>query len=93
MCSNVVEELVTHISQCPCAIALACCNGAECSKKCWVNCSRIVQEGTGNVLDAFDLLQGEGFCSVNLHPLNLCTILDWDRLVGSMLGREMYLGM
>ena len=88
MCSNIVEELVTHISHCPCAIALACCNGAECGKKCWVNRSCIVQEDTGNVLDVFYLFWGEGLCGVNLHPLNPCTKLDWCRLVGSMLGRD-----
>jgi hypothetical protein len=55
-----------------------------------VNCSCIVQEGTGNVLDAFDLLQGEGLCAVDLHPLNPCAILDWGRLVGSMLGRDWF---
>ncbi len=60
MCSNVVEELVTRINHCLCAIALACY--AECSKKCWVNCLCIVQEGTNDVLDGFDLLGGEGLC-------------------------------
>jgi hypothetical protein len=55
VCSNVVKELVTCISHCPCAIALLCCNGAECGKKCWVNHSCIVQEGIDDVLDAFDL--------------------------------------
>ncbi len=90
MCSNVVKELVTCICHCLCAIALACCNGTECDKKCWVNCSCIVQEGTNNVLDAFDLLWGEGLCDINLHPLNPCAILDWGRLVGSMLGRDSF---
>jgi hypothetical protein len=50
VCSNVVEELLTCISHCPCAVALLCCNGAECGKECWVNCLRIVQEGTNNIL-------------------------------------------
>jgi hypothetical protein len=29
-------------------------------------------------------------CGVNLHPLNLCTILDWCPLVGSILGRDRF---
>jgi hypothetical protein len=90
MCSNVVEELVTCIHHCPCAIALACCNGTECGKQYWVNYSRIVKEGTNDVLDQFDLLRGEGLCGVNLHPLNPCAILDWGHLVGSMLGRDWF---
>ncbi len=90
MCSNVVEELVTRICHCPCAVALACCNGTECGKKYWVNCLCIVQEGTNNVLDAFDLLWEKGLCGVNLYPLNPCTILDQGRLVGSMLGRDWF---
>ncbi len=90
MWSNVVKELVTHISHCLYAVALACCNGTEYGKKYWVNCLRIVQEGTNNVLDAFDLLRGEGLCGVNLHPPNQCTILDWGRLVGSMLGKDRF---
>ncbi len=90
MCSNIVEELVTCIGHCPCAIALSCCDGAECCKKCWVNCLHIVQEGTNDVLEVFDLLQGEGLCGVNLHPLNPCTILDWGPTVGSMLGRDRF---
>ncbi len=81
---------MTRISHCPCAIALACYNGAECSKKCWVNCLRIVQEGTDDVLDAFDLLWGEGLCGVDFHPLNPCTILDWGRFEGSMLERDWF---
>ncbi len=85
MCSNVVKELVTHIRHCPCAIALAFCNGTECGEKCWVNCSCIVQEGTDDVLNTFDLLWGEGLCDVDLHPLNPCALLDWGHLVGSML--------
>ncbi len=90
MCSNVVKELVTRIHYCSCAIALACCNGTECGKKCWVNCSCIVQEGTDDVLDAFDLFWGEGLCGVDLHPLNPCAILDRGHLVGSMLGRDWF---
>ncbi len=89
VCSKVVKELMACISHCPSAIALLCCNGAECGKKCWVNCLRIVQEGTNDVLDGFDLLWGEGLCGVDLHPL-LCTILDWCRLVGSMLGKDQF---
>jgi hypothetical protein len=76
VCSNVVEELVTCISHCPCAIALSCFNGAECGEMCWVNCMHIVQEGTDNVLVTFNLLQGEGLCGFDLHPLNPCTTLD-----------------
>ena len=90
MCKDIVKELVTCISHCPCAVALSCCNGAECGNKCWVNRLRIVQEGTNNVLDAFDLLWGEGLCDINLHPLNPCAILDWGRLVGSMLGKDWF---
>jgi hypothetical protein len=88
MCSNVVKEWVTYISHHPCAIALVCCNGADCSKKCWVNCSRIVQECTNNVLDVFDLRGGERLCGVDLPPLNLCTILDWGHLLRSILERD-----
>ncbi len=51
---------------------------------------RIVQEGTDDVLDAFDLLWGQGLCDVDLHPQNLCTKLDWCRLVGSMFGRDRF---
>ena len=90
MCSYIVKELVTCMSHFLCAVTLACCNGAECSKKCLVNCSCIVQEDTYNVLDAFDLLWGEGSCGVDLHPLNPCTILDWGHFVGSMLGRDWF---
>ncbi len=90
MCGNVVEELVTCIRYCSCAIALACCNDTECGKKCWVNCLRIVQECTDNILDEFDLFWREGLCGVDLHPLNPCAILDWGRLVGSMLGRDRF---
>ncbi len=50
----------------------------------------IVQEGTGNVLDEFDILWGKELCGVDLHPLNPCAILDWGRLVGSMLGRDWF---
>ncbi len=88
--ANIVKELVTHIGHCPCAVALACCNGTECSKNCWVNSSRIVQESTNNVVDAFDHLWGEGLCGVTLHPLNLCTILNWCCLVRIMLGRDQF---
>jgi hypothetical protein len=88
MCRDIVKELVTQICYCSCVIALACCNGTECSKKCWVNYSCIVQEVTNNILDIFDLLWGEGLCGVNLHPLNPCPILDQGRLVGSILGRD-----
>jgi hypothetical protein len=90
VCSNVAKELVTCINHCPCAITLSCCNGAECGKKCWVNCSRIVQEGTDNVLDVFDLFWGEWLHGVDLHPLNPCTILDWCRHVGRMLGKDWF---
>ncbi len=90
MCSNLVKELVTCIRHCPCAVALVCCNGTECGKKCWVNCTCIVKDGTDNVLDAFDLLWGEGLCGVDLHPLNLCSILDRGCLVRSMLGRNWF---
>ncbi len=90
MCSGIVKELVTHTRYCSYVIALACCNGTECGKKCWVNCSCVVQEGTNDVLDVFDLLWEEGLCGVDLHPLNLCAILDWGRLVGSMLGRDKF---
>ncbi len=75
---------------CPCAIALSCCNGAGCGEKCWVNCSCIVQEGTNKILDVFDLFWGEWLCGVDLHPLNSCAILDWGCLVGSMLGRNWF---
>ncbi len=51
---------------------------------------RIVQEGTNNVLDLFDLVWGEGLCGVNLNPLNYCNILDWCRLVRSMLRRDWF---
>jgi hypothetical protein len=81
---------VTCISHCLCAIALLCCNGAECGNKCWVNRSRIVQESTDNVLDTFDLFWGEWLCGVDLHPLNRYAMLDWCRLVGSMLGRDWF---
>jgi hypothetical protein len=90
MCSDVVEELVTCIRHCHCAIAFACCKGTECGKKCWVNFSGIVQEGTDDILDAFDLLWGEGLCGFALNPLNLCATLDWGCLVGSMLGRDWF---
>ncbi len=50
----------------------------------------IVQGGTNNVLDVFDLRWGERLCGVDLHPLNLCTILDQGRLAGSMLGRDWF---
>ncbi len=49
-----------------------------------------MQEGTDNVFDTFDLFWGEGLCGVDLHPLNPCAILDWGRLVGSMLGRDWF---
>jgi hypothetical protein len=87
---NVVKELVTCICHCLCAVALSCYNGAECGKKCWVNRSRIVQEGTDNDLDAFDLFWGEWLCVVYLHPLNSCAIMNWCCLVGSMLGRDWF---
>ncbi len=90
MCSNVVEEVMTCMSHCSCAVALVYCNGTECGKKCWVNCLFIVQEGTHDVLDAFDLLWGEVLYDVNLHPLNPCAILDWGHLVGSMLRRDWF---
>jgi hypothetical protein len=73
---------VTCICHFPYAIALACCNGTKFGKKCWVNCLCIIQEGTNNVLDAFDLLQGEGLCGVDLLPRDPCAILDLGRLVG-----------
>ncbi len=41
-------------------------------------------------MDAFDLHRGEGLCGIDLHPLNLCTILDWGHLVGSMLERDWF---
>jgi hypothetical protein len=72
---------VTCISHCMCAVALVCCNGTEGGEKCWVNSSRIIQEGTNDVFDAFDLLRDEGLSGVNLHPGNPCTILEWCRLV------------
>ncbi len=90
MCSNIVKELVTRIHHCPCDDALAFCNGTECGKKCWFNCSCIVQECTNDVLDVFDLLWGEGLCGVILHPLSQFAIPDQGHLVGSMLGRDWF---
>ncbi len=46
--------------------------------------------GYNDVLDAVDLLWGEGLCGVNLHPLNPCPILDRGRFVESMLGRDWF---
>ncbi len=74
---------------CP-PVALVCCNGNERGKKCWVNSSHIVQEGMNNVLEVFYLLQGERLSGVDLHPLNLCTILDSCCLVGNMLGKDRF---
>jgi hypothetical protein len=76
---------VTCISHCLCAIGLLCCNSAECGEKCWVNRSSIVQEGTDNVLNAFDSFWVELLCGVDLHPLNSCSILDLCCFVGTML--------
>ncbi len=60
VCGNIIEELVTYICHCPCAITLLCCNGAEFrEREVLVNCLHIVQENTKNVLDAFDLFWGE----------------------------------
>ncbi len=90
VCGNLIEELLTCICHCPCAIALLCCNCAECGKKCWVSRLRIVQEGTNDVLDVFDLCWGEWLFGVDLQPLNSCAIMDWCCLVGSMLGRDWF---
>ncbi len=81
---------MTCICHCPCAVGMSCCNSAECGEKCWINCSRIVQEGANDVLNAYDFFWGEWLCGVDLHPLNSCAILDWCRLVRSMLGSDWF---
>ncbi len=40
-------------------------------------------------MNRFDLFWGEWLCVVVLH-LNSCAILDWCRLVGSMLGSDWF---
>jgi hypothetical protein len=56
---QVVEELGKPFFRIFCRFCLLCSDAAKCNKGCEVDCSRVIQDGSDDLLYAFDAIWWE----------------------------------